>query len=148
MNFLATLLAVLPLFTSATSLKNDLPSFVQISDVKATGTGCPPNTLDLNVNDHGKQIGLTFAQFVANSPADKNSEKRRFCQVNFKVKYPAGWAFSVGSTTFNGFIGIDGGLKAEVVSSYYFGGNGSGSNNDVSFFSLAGAVFFFVGRMC
>lgn len=108
----------------------EIPSFVQVSDVKASGSGCPPNTLDLHVKNNGNQIAASFDKFVAFSPADKNSEKRRFCQVNFKVRYPAGWSLSVGSTTFNGFVGIDKGLKAEVVSSYYYGGSSGG--NDVS----------------
>lgn len=134
--YLTTLLTLLPFFATASPTDqlpaNDAaPSFVHVSDVKAAGTGCPPGTLDLSVNDNGNQIGLSFGQFVAYAPTDKTSDKRRFCQVNFKVRYPPGWALSIGSTTFNGFIGIDSGLKAEIVSSYYFGGSSNGGN-DVS----------------
>lgn len=133
MKLLSALIIALPALAQATTDEFAHPSFVQISDVKAAGTGCPPETLDLKVHNNGNTISASFAKFVALSPADKNSEKRRFCQVNFKVKFPAGWAFSVASTTFNGFIGIDAGLKAEIVSSYYFGGQSNGGS-DVSFF--------------
>jgi hypothetical protein len=136
MKLSSTFLATLPLFTAASPTENVAsaalaPSFVQVENVQAAGTGCPPGSLDLSVNNNGNQIGLAFGQFVAFSPTDLNSNKRRFCQVNFKVRYPPGWALTVASTNFEGYIGIDGGLRAELVSSYYFGGSSNGGN-DVS----------------
>jgi hypothetical protein len=78
---------------------------------------------------------------VAFSPGDASANKRKFCQFNFKLHYPPGWAFTVVSNDYSGYIGIDGGLTAEVVSSYYYSGHSTG-RSDVCCLLLAFALAF------
>jgi hypothetical protein len=129
MKFSASLLALLPVFAVAAT---SAPPYVQVENIQAAGSGCPAGSLDLAVTNAGSRIDLSYSQFVAFAPADYASNKRKFCQVSVKVRYPPGWALTVASTDYQGYIGIDSGLKAEVISSYYFGGQSNGGN-DVGF---------------
>jgi len=152
MKFPTTLLTfLLPLLISATPVPDTTntnttdallaPPFVNIDSFIYSGTGCPPGSLDAYVSAGGAQIAVWYNQMVAFSPGDASANKRKFCQFNFKLHYPPGWAFTVVSNDYSGYIGIDGGLTAEVVSSYYYSGHSTGRSDPSSTLSVRGPFY-------
>ncbi|TID15238.1 hypothetical protein E2P81_ATG08307 [Venturia nashicola] len=121
MNLPTLILAAFAALTIATPSPQELgiqphssvPPAVHLSDLKAAGSGCPPNTLDLSL--HGSQVSLSFADFFATAGTSKPSDKRRFCQVSFKVKYSPGWTLSIATSEVKGFIGISSGPTAKYT---------------------------------
>jgi hypothetical protein len=123
------LLSFLPLAISS----SEAPPSVTIDSFIYNGSGCPQGSLDAYVSNGGTQISVSYSQMVAFSPNDSLSAKRKFCQFNFKLHYPPGWALTVVANEFDGYVNIDAGMTAEVVSSYYFSGEGGGGESDVSY---------------
>ncbi|PMD64412.1 uncharacterized protein K444DRAFT_555040 [Hyaloscypha bicolor E] len=64
-----------------------------------------------------------FSSFTAEVGATTQPmDARKFCQINLDLHYPQGFQFSVLSTTFRGFVGLDKGVTATLSALYYFSG--------------------------
>jgi hypothetical protein len=49
-------------------------------------------------------------------------DARKNCQINLDLHYPPGYQFSILSTTFRGFVGLDDNVVATLGALYYFSG--------------------------
>jgi hypothetical protein len=116
--FLATL-------ASATPLPQDKPSGheVEITAVTYGGTGCPDNTVQGLLSDDRTTITLSFDQYTVQSgPNIPATERRKFCQLQLKLKYPSGFQYSVFGADYRGYASLEEGVSGTAQSTYYFSG--------------------------
>jgi hypothetical protein len=126
MKLSATPLLLLPALTVAA------PPSASINSITYNGSGCPAGSLAASLTRDNTQLSISYNDMVAVSGTSNRGDKRKFCQFNVNLRYPPGWALTVVNNKFEGYISIDAGVTAEVVSSYYFSGSGLGDGNDVS----------------
>lgn len=71
---------------------------------------------------------LIFDSYVASvGPGVGITESRKNCQLNLDLRYPGGFQYSVYSTIYRGYVGIDKGVSATQSATYYFSGRKSDS---------------------
>ncbi|KAJ4993902.1 secreted protein [Stagonosporopsis vannaccii] len=136
MQFTAALLALVTLAAAAPSPQSSVPpnSQVEIQEVTYGGTGCPENTAQGLISDDRSTITLSFDAYTvqsgANSPA---SDRRKFCQLQMKLKYPGGFQYSILGADFRGYASLDSGVNGTAQSTYYFSGQPNESTFTANF---------------
>lgn len=66
---------------------------------------------------------LIFDSFMAQTgPGTTPAQGRSFCQINMLLDYPAGFQYSVLSTTYRGYVNLDAGVSGTLGALYYFSG--------------------------
>jgi hypothetical protein len=69
---------------------------------------------------------LEFDDFVASiGPGVAITESRKNCQLNIDLEYPQRFQYSILSTIYRAYIGIDAGITASQGSTFYFSGGKS-----------------------
>jgi len=107
---------------------------IAIQAVTYGGTGCPDNTVQGLLSDDRTTITLSFDQYTVQSgPNIPATERRKFCQLQLKLKYPGGFQYSVFGADYRGYGSLEKSVQGTVQSTYYF----SGQQNQVSFLSSA-----------
>jgi len=72
---------------------------------------------------HQYRFTLIFDQYVASiGPGVAITENRKNCQLNIDLQYPQGFQYSVFTTDYRGYVGIDAGVTATQEATYYFSG--------------------------
>lgn len=67
---------------------------VEITAVTYGGTGCPDKTVQGLLSDDKTTITLSFDQYTVQSGPDiPATERRKFCQLQLKLKYPSGFQY-------------------------------------------------------
>ena len=133
MKFLLNTLSLLPLVLSS-PVPQDKPSGhdIEISGVTYGGTGCPDKTVQGLLTDDKTTITLSFDQYTVQSgPNIPATERRKFCQLQLKLKYPAGFQYSVFGADYRGYASLEKGVTETTQSTYYF----SGQQNQVCIWS-------------
>ncbi|KAF2690926.1 hypothetical protein K458DRAFT_438662 [Lentithecium fluviatile CBS 122367] len=131
MKYTTSLLALATL-AIASPVPQDKPSGheVEITAVTYGGTGCPDNTVQGLLSDDRTTITLSFDQYTVQSgPNIPATERRKFCQLQLKLKYPPGFQYSVFGADFRGYASLEAGVTGSVQSTYYF----SGQKNETVF---------------
>lgn len=97
---------------------------VQITGIAYAGSGCLANTVSGQLSTDLTTITLLYTSFVAESGAGQpSSNARKNCQLNVKLKYPAGWQFSVFKADYRGYANIARGDTGTCKATYYFSGD-------------------------
>lgn len=122
MFFLVTLLFFLP-----TALAIALPSAAPVRpapgkitlsslDVDLDGGGCKPGEASVALAVDNSALTVLFDNFsAADGPKAVGSKTRAFCRVNIGINMP-GWAFDVQSADFRGYVYVEKGVEASLVS--------------------------------
>ncbi|KAJ4357763.1 uncharacterized protein N0V89_002339 [Didymosphaeria variabile] len=128
MKCLAALLTLSVLATSGpipAPKPQDKPSGheVEITAVTYGGTGCPDKTVQGLLSDDKTTITLSFDQYTVQSGPDiPATERRKFCQLQLKLKYPAGFQYSVFGADYRGYASLEKDVTGTAQSTYYFSG--------------------------
>jgi hypothetical protein len=68
---------------------------------------------------------LIFDDMVASiGPGVPITDERVNCQLNIDLEYPSGFQYSILSTEFRGYAGLDSGVTGTQEATYYFSGGG------------------------
>ncbi|KAF2742437.1 hypothetical protein M011DRAFT_490635 [Sporormia fimetaria CBS 119925] len=118
---------LLPLLTLSTPTPQRLPptpvspppsavSVIGTPIVDTSGSGCRPGTVGVAFSSNNTIFTFIFDDFqAAIGPKAGEYSKRALCKVNVTIASP-GWAFDVESVDFRGFVGLDKGVDASLVS--------------------------------
>ncbi|GBG66724.1 hypothetical protein CBR_g68708 [Chara braunii] len=87
------------------------------------GSGCPANSAVGEISKDGQVLTMEFSEFSAETDAG-NAGKRKNCQISLKMRYPAGWTYSLETVSLRGYTRLDDKAKAVHRVSYYFTGEG------------------------
>jgi hypothetical protein len=99
------------------------PSSVSINSIVYGGTGCPQGSLGSYISSDRSTFTLIFDDYVASiGPGVAITESRKNCQLNVDLQYPSGFQYSVFSTVYRGYVGLDAGVQGYQGSTYYFSG--------------------------
>jgi hypothetical protein len=105
-------------------------SQVEIQAVTYGGTGCPDNTVQDLLSDDRQTITLSFdAYTVQSGPNIPANDRRKFCQLQMKLKYPGGFQYSIFGADYRGYASLETGVTGTAQSTYYF----SGQQNQVCY---------------
>ncbi|KAF1914148.1 hypothetical protein BDU57DRAFT_500208 [Ampelomyces quisqualis] len=112
------------------------PSSFKITNVVSGGSGCPQGSIDINWSDN-RVFPIYFnKQFTARVGAKTDiTDARKNCQINLKLEYEPGFAFSVYQADYAGWADLDDGVTGVVKATYYFS---SSSDQTSSALSLSG----------
>ena len=96
---------------------------VEIQAVTYGGTGCPDQTVQGLLSDDRTTITLSFdAYTVQSGPNIPATERRKFCQLQLKLKYPGGFQYSIFGADYRGYASLEEGVTGTAQSTYYFSG--------------------------
>ena len=96
---------------------------VEISAVTYGGTGCPDKTVQGILSDDRTTLSLSFdAYTVQSGPNIPATDRRKFCQLQLKLKYPTGFQFSIFGADYRGYASLEKGVTGTTQSTYYFSG--------------------------
>lgn len=131
MKVTAAFLALVTLVASAPSPQSSVPpnSQVEIIEVTYGGTGCPENTAQGLISEDRSTITLSFDAYTVQSGQNvPATDRRKFCQLQMKLRYPGGFQYSLLGADFRGYASLEAGVNGTALSTYYF----SGQPNEVS----------------
>jgi len=77
-------------------------------------------TSDQTPANHLPDFNQEFTASVG--PNSNTADARKFCQINLKLEYDAGYSFAVYDAEFAGSADIDSGITGDISSTYYFSG--------------------------
>lgn len=96
---------------------------VEIQAVTYGGTGCPDKTVQGLMSDDRTTITLSFDTYTVQSgPNVAATERRKFCQLQLKLKYPSGFQYSIFGADYRGYASLEKGVTGTAQSTYYFSG--------------------------
>lgn len=85
-------------------------------DVELDGSGCRPGTVSVMLASDNSALTIIFDDFAAaDGPKAGSASTRAFCRVNIGMA-SSGWAFDVTSADFRGYVYIEKGVEASLVS--------------------------------
>ncbi|TVY78491.1 putative secreted protein [Lachnellula suecica] len=109
--------------SSSTSSAVPNPTSVTINSIAYGGTGCPQGSVGSFISADRTTFTLIFDSFVASiGPGVPITQNRVNCQLNLNLQYPSGFQYSILSTTFRGYAGLDKGVTGTQSATYYFSG--------------------------
>lgn len=98
-------------------------SQVEIEDVTYGGTGCPEKTVQGILSDDRTTITLSFDAYTVQSGPDvPATDRRKFCQLQLKLRYPGGFQYSIFGADYRGYASLKPGVTGTAQSTYYFSG--------------------------
>jgi len=130
---------VLPIALLAASVAGQAPSGVTIQQSSYSGNGCPQGSVSTNISPDRSTITFGFDSFQAFIGPGQQSNKQKNCQLHLGLRYPSGFQFSLVYATFHGYVRLDPGVKASLISSYYFSQNAG--NTAQTRFDLSGPQY-------
>lgn len=99
---------------------------IEIQAVTYGGTGCPDKTVQGLLSDDRTTITLSFdAYTVQSGPNIPATDRRKFCQLQLKLKYPGGFQYSIFGADYRGYASLEKGVNGTAQSTYYFSGQQS-----------------------
>lgn len=85
-------------------------------DVKLDGNGCRPGQVSVALAGDNSVLTIIFDNFTAaDGPKAGTASTRAFCRVNIGINSP-GWAFDITSADFRGYVYVEKGVEASLVS--------------------------------
>ncbi|CAG8962361.1 hypothetical protein HYFRA_00014158 [Hymenoscyphus fraxineus] len=130
---LATAAYTMPAVNTAAADRPD-PSQVSINNIVYGGTGCPQGSLASYISPDRQTFTLIFDQYVASiGPGVAIAQNRKNCQLNIDMKYPGGFQYSILSTIYRGYVGLDAGVNGVQSANFYFSGQSPQVTTQTSF---------------
>jgi hypothetical protein len=84
--------------------------------VDTSGSGCRAGTVGVAISSDNSVMTFIFDEFeAAIGPKAGDAPKRALCKVNVTISSP-GWAFDVRSVDFRGYVNLQKGVEASLVS--------------------------------
>jgi hypothetical protein len=85
-------------------------------DVDLEGGGCQPGDASVSIARDNSAMTIIFDKFqAADGPKAGKTKSRAFCRVTIGINSP-GWAFDISSADFRGYVNIETGVEASLVS--------------------------------
>jgi hypothetical protein len=85
-------------------------------EVDLEGGGCKPGDASVSIARDNSAMTIIFDRFqAADGPKAGKTKTRAFCRVTIGINSP-GWAFDVTSADFRGYVNIEKGVEASLVS--------------------------------
>jgi hypothetical protein len=93
--------------------------------ISYAGSGCPAGSVSPpSLSDDLTTVTIMYDSFIAQSgPNIQPKDYRKNCQLNVKLRYPAGWQFSVFKADYRGFAAVSSGSSGTCKATYYFSGD-------------------------
>lgn len=130
---MASVVAAAP--AAATTAVAPNPSQVYLNGLAYGGTGCTQGTVGSFISADRQTFTLIFDNYVASiGPGVSITDTRKNCQLNLDLQYPGGFQYSILSTIFRGYVGIDKGITATQSATYYFSGQNAQSRTSTVFY--------------
>jgi len=127
MKFAAISALVLAAFATASPSLEDTgpnPADVYIESLTYGGSGCPQGSVGQSISADRLTFTLIFDNYIATvGPGTPITNSRRNCQLNIKLHVPQGWAYTVFSADYRGYMYLDPKVKGTHKSIYYFAGD-------------------------
>jgi hypothetical protein len=102
-------------------------SKVYIEQISYAGSGCKADSVAISPSQDWTIVTLAFDNFIASiGPGIPFTEKRKNCNVNFKVHYPQGYSFTLFKTDYYGRVDLQDKVVGIRQSRYWFAGFGAG----------------------
>jgi hypothetical protein len=119
--FIFSSLALLWAF-SVSAADSEVPNAnqIQITQVTATGSGCPQGTMSVALSPDARSFTVLFDQFQAESGGAKAVRDQKTCEINVVIDVPSGWAFTVLDADYRGFADLSAGGFGSHLVSYEF----------------------------
>lgn len=84
--------------------------------VDMDGSGCRPGEASVAIARDNSAITIIFDKFeAADGPTAGKTKSRAFCRVLLGISSP-NWAFDISSADFRGYVNLDKGVEASLVS--------------------------------
>jgi hypothetical protein len=135
MKFSAVLAAGVFALSSLVSAQTTVDlSQVYVDGISYGGTGCPQKSVGILLSNDKKTFTLLFDSYVAEiGPQTRITATRKNCQITVNLHYPQGFQYSLLSTDYRGYVGIDKGVTATQKSTYYFSGDQAQASTETKF---------------
>lgn len=110
---LATLAAALPAAAAVVPPSGGVKVSINVG---IEGSGCKPEDAAVSIASDNSAMTIIFDHFEAADGSKAGTAKSRaFCRVTISINSP-GYAFDITSADFRGYVGIDKGVEASLVS--------------------------------
>ncbi|KAJ3409934.1 hypothetical protein HDV05_004156 [Chytridiales sp. JEL 0842] len=110
------------------------PNQITIGEITYGGNGCPQGTVSRNFNADRTAFTLIFDSYIASiGPGIPLTESRKNCQLNFDLRVPQGWQYSIGTVDYRGYWALDNGVVGTSSARYYFQGELVECRKDTTF---------------
>ncbi|MBQ49384.1 MAG: hypothetical protein CMP10_18545 [Zetaproteobacteria bacterium] len=119
-----------------------------VKEVIMNGAGCPQETSSYLVNDKS-EVEIFSSDFDAYSATSPGNRARKACAVGVTLNVPSGMQVSLGTVTYDGFVAVPIGGKANFRTEAFFAGQrgkvverewSSASENIVESFDISSPV--------
>jgi hypothetical protein len=88
--------------------------------VDMEGSGCQPGDASVAIAKDNSAMTIIFDNFqAADGPSAGKTKSRAFCRVTIGVNSP-GWAFDISSADFRGYVNLDKGAEASLVTRWKY----------------------------
>jgi hypothetical protein len=112
--FITWIVAALPAADPARPAAGGV-SFTSL-EVDLEGGGCKPGDASVTIARDNSAMTIIFDKFqAADGPKAGKTKSRAFCRVTIGINSP-GWAFDITSADFRGYVNIEKGVEASLVS--------------------------------
>ena len=119
----ATILSLYVAIASASPMPQPPPAAVYIESATYAGTGCNAGSVAISYSDDFTFFTVAFGNYVASiGPGTAFSDRRKNCNLNFKLHYPVGLQVTLYETGYIGSAELGSGVTATRQSQYWFAG--------------------------
>jgi hypothetical protein len=119
-------MAVLALAVAAARGSADTPpnpAEVGIEDIAHQGSGCPANTVTINLAPDARAFTLIFDQFTVHTePGAPPPESHKNCKIQLTIRVPRGFAYALTAVDSRGYANLAPGARGLVRTAFHFPG--------------------------
>jgi len=116
-------LATAALVSAAPKPDGPDPTKVYVEAMTYGGTGCPQDTVTQVMNAERTLFTLMFSNYIAFArPGSGPGDGRKDCQINFDLRFPPGYSYTIATIDYRGFANVAATHTATQSSVYYFSG--------------------------
>ncbi|GAQ68459.1 hypothetical protein T45_00170 [Streptomyces turgidiscabies] len=116
--------AAIPAQGAGSSFEDPPADKIVITVATVNGSGCPAGTAAVAVSGDNTAFTVTYSDYLAQVGGNSDPTAfRKNCQLNLKVRVPAGFTYAIASADYRGFAALQRGASAVQKASYYFQGS-------------------------
>jgi hypothetical protein len=103
----------LPVLAVTAYGQDDFPANeVRIESIQHAGSGCRPGSVASNISPDAMAMTVLFSDYIVDTSDRNGRPARKNCDLQIKLKVPAGWAFSILGHHVRGFVSLEEGTIA------------------------------------
>ncbi|WP_242889694.1 DUF4360 domain-containing protein [Actinomadura litoris] len=104
------------------------PSKVIIDITSATGSGCSPDTVEVELKASSDPFSIGYARYVAQAGGPSSpTDSHKNCEVGLRVRFPHRFVYAVSQVRYRGYANLMNGASALHKGSFYLQGATDGS---------------------